>query len=621
MAHLLAISGYHFGVSYEISGTTTIGRASNCTIQLLDEKVSRTHSILRQLDSDFQVEDAGSSNGTGVNGERLSTPTVLRPGDEIGIGVNRLLYNPEMAILRDTCGLGSAILATRAGYADSIPPSGAAPEEPLPEDGIEPLLARLALEASDPDEKGRPAALLGALVDALGGNEGCLLRNSSHSDLPTSVVSHPPGAQVTLPRELVESVLEDGSTVTTGSFLLRFVVPDGERASMHAEAGSSVAIPIRFGDNTTGIVYVAVPRQQALRGIETTALESVVSLSFGPLLDGDPLLLRNGSQISSGETPVARSPAMQQAMATVGRYCPSDRPVLLVGEPGTGKAFTAHQIHLRGPRSKGPFVSIHASSLPSGGEESLLFGYERGAFSGASERHIGFLEQATGGTLLIDEIVQLNPTLQVRLLRALQEERIHRLGATRAVRLDFRFIAGTERDLQAASRDGSFHPELYRMLSRSIVNLPALRARQPDIEPLAKRFMARFSARTGARITGFTSEALQALEEHSWSRNVRDLQDLVDRVAVRASGSRIEKDDVVRELAAMAGYAEAKEQGDAEALAQLERERVEKALSRSEGKRGQAALLLGTTRPVIDRLIVQYDLAPSVETTTDPQIG
>jgi len=159
------------------------------------------------------------------------------------------------------------------------------------------------------------------------------------------------------------------------------------------------------------------------------------------------------------------------------------------------------------------------------------------------------------------------------------------------------------------------------MLSRSVVNMPALRTRQPDIEPLAKRFMARFSARTGARITGFTSEALQALEEHHWPRNVRDLQDLVDRVAVRSSGSRIEKEDVVRELAAMAGYAEAKEQGDSEALGELERERVERALSRSEGKRGQAALLLGTTRPVIDRLIVQYELDPSIATTTDPQIG
>ena len=621
MARLLAISGYHFGVSYEIGGTTTIGRASNCTIQLLDEKVSRTHSILRQLDTDFQVEDAGSSNGTGVNGERLTGPKALQPGDEIGIGINRLLYNPEMEILRDTCGQGSAILATRSGYADSIPPSGPAPDGPVPEDGIEPLLAHLARKASDPDEKGRPAALLGALVEALGGSEGCLLHSAPHSTLPTSVVTHPPGSQVTLPRELVESVLHDGATVTTGSFLLRFVVPDGERASMRAESGSSVAIPIRFGDRTTGIVYVALPRQHALAGIETSALESAISLSFGPLLDGDPLLLRNGSRVKGGEPPVARSPAMQAAMAAVGLYCEKANPLLLVGEPGTGKAFTAQHIHLSSPRAKGPFVSVHCSSLPSGGEESLLFGHERGAFSGASERHIGFLEQATGGTLLINEIVQLNPALQVRLLHTLQEQRIHRLGATRPIRLDFRFIAGTERDLRTASRDGSFHPELYRILSRAVVELPALRDRQADIEPLAKRFMARFSARTGARMTGFTSEAIQVLEEHHWPRNVRDLQDLVNRVTVRAEGSRVEKTDIEQELDAMAGYAEAQAIGDAKSLAELERVRIGRALSRSEGKRGQAALLLGTTRPVIDRLIVQYDLAPSVETSTDPHLS
>jgi len=621
MARLLAISGYHFGVSYEIGGTTTIGRASNCTIQLLDEKVSRTHSIIRQLDTEYQVEDAGSSNGTGVNGERLSGPKVLSPGDEVGVGVNRLLFNPEMNILRDTCGTGAAILATRAGYADSIPPSDRAGDIPVPEDGIEPLLARLSEKASDPDQQGRPAALLEALVEAIGGTEGCLLRNPAHSESPSSVVSHPAGAQVTLPRELVESVLEAGATVTTGSFLLRFVVPDGERASMHAEVGSSVAIPIHFGSETTGIVYIAVPRQNALEGIEKRALESAVSLSFGPLLDGDPLLLRNGPRGGRGETPVARSPAMQQLMAGVGLYTGVDTPLLLSGEPGTGKAFVARYVHLHGPRAKGPFVSVHCSSLPRGGEESLLFGHERGAFSGAAERHIGFLEKATGGTLLIDEIGQLSPALQVRLLRALQEERIHRLGATRPIRLDFRFIAGTERDLRAMVKDGSFHGELYRMLSRAGVQLPPLRDRQADIEPLAKRFMARFSARTGARMSGFTSEALELLEKHSWQRNVRDLQDLVERVSVRAEANRIERDDIVRELSAMQGYVEAKASGDPEVLAQLERERVERALARSEGQRGQAALLLGTTRPVIDRLIVQYELDPSIATTTDPNMG
>jgi transcriptional regulator with AAA-type ATPase domain len=620
MAVLLAISGYHFGVSYEIVGTTTIGRASNCTIQLLDEKVSRTHSVIRQLDTDFKVEDAGSSNGTGVNGERINGSTLLKPGDEVGIGINRLLFNPEMQILRDTCGSGAVILVTRTGYADSIPPTGDLPDLPLPDDGIEPLLARLAQHASDPDEKGRPAALLQALVEALGGTEGCLLRNPQHSESPTSVVCHPPGSQVTLPRELVESVLEEGGTVTTGSFLLRFVVPDGKRANMQAEPGSSVAIPVRFGEQTTGIVYIAVPRQNALRGIEKAALESAVALSFGPLLDGDPLLLRNGTGVPHSETPIARSPAMQQMMAAIGLYTGVQTPLLLVGEPGTGKAFMARYVHLHGARAKGPFVSVHASSLPKGGEESLLFGHERGAFSGASERHIGFLEAATGGTLLIDEIARLNPALQVRLLRALQEERISRLGATRAIRLDFRFIAGTERDLKAMVKDGSFHAELYRMLSRSIVQLPPLRDRQADIEPLARRFMARFSARTGARMTGFTGEALELLEQHPWSRNVRDLQDLVDRVTVRAAGSRIEKDELLRELSAMKGYDDAKEKGDSAALSDLEKERVSRALDRSEGERGQAALLLGTTRPVIDRLIIQYELEPSVATTTDPGI-
>ncbi|MBJ95059.1 MAG: hypothetical protein CMP23_11385 [Rickettsiales bacterium] len=621
MRRLLAISGYHFGISYEILGTVTIGRASNCTIQLLDEKVSRTHSILRQLDTDFQVEDAGSSNGTGVNGERISAPRPLKPGDEIGIGVNRLLYDPEMEILRDTCGLGAAILATRSGYGESIPPASSDPDQALPEGGIEALLARMAEKASDPDEKGRPAALLDALVTALGGSEGCLIRKPNHSELPSSVVCHPPAAQVTLPRELVESVLADGATVTSGSFLLRFSVPDGKRASMQVEPGSSVAIPIRFGATTIGLVYVAVPRQNALAGIEEKALESAVSLAFGPLLDGDPLLLRNGSIQPAIDPPVARSPAMQQSMAALSLYCERDDPLLLSGEPGTGKAFIGRTVHLRSPRSKGPFVSVHASSLPAGGEESLLFGHERGAFSGASERHIGFLEQATGGTLLIDEIVQLNPALQVRLLRALQEGRLHRLGATRSVRLDLRFIAGAERDLREASRDGSFHPELYRMLSRAEVQLPALRDRQADIEPLARRFMARFSARTGARMAGFTPEAMEVLEGHGWARNVRDLKDLVERVTVRAEGNRVEKDDVLREFAAIAGYAEAQDRGDATAIEQLERERLSRALHRSRGKRGQAALLLGTTRPVIDRLIVQYELEAGSASTTDPGLS
>ncbi len=620
MTRLLAISGYHFGVSYEIAGMTTIGRASSCSIQLLDEKVSRTHSIVRQLDTEFKVEDAGSSNGTGVNGERIAGPRLLRAGDEIGIGVNRLLFDPAMQILRDTCGTGAVILAARAGYADSIPPSGPPAEGSLPDGGIDTLLERLAQEASDPNQKGRPAALLGALVESLGGTEGCLLRNASHREQPSSVVTHPAGANVTLPRELIESVLEDGATATTGSFLLRFMVPEGERASMRAEAGSSVAIPIRFGEKTTGIVYVAVPRQNALGTIEREVLESVVSLSFGPLLDGDPLLLRIGAGAESLESPVARSPAMQEMLTHIDRVTSIQAPVLLVGEHGTGKAFLARYVHLQGARAKGPFVSIHTSSLPNGAEESLLFGHERGAFSGASDRHIGFMERATGGTLLFDEVDQLSLALQVRLLRALQEERIHRLGATRPIRLDLRFIAGAERDLRAMAKEGSFHAELYRMIAPHTVHLPALRDRQADIEPLARRFMARFSARTGARMTGFTSEALQLLEQHTWKRNVRELQDLVNRVTVRARGSRIERDDIARELSAMAGQTDAQARGDTASIAELEKERISRALDRSEGKRGQAALLLGTTRPVIDRLIAQYELEPTLASNTDPNL-
>jgi DNA-binding NtrC family response regulator len=252
-----------------------------------------------------------------------------------------------------------------------------------------------------------------------------------------------------------------------------------------------------------------------------------------------------------------KSPRMQAALTLAEKAAASDIPVLIEGESGTGKELFARAIHAAGPRSKKPFVAVNCGAIPANLVESILFGHEKGSFTGAADRQIGKFLEADGGTLFLDEIGELPAETQVKLLRALQEGEIDPVGARKPVKVDFRLVSATNRDLMAAVRAGTFREDLFYRLHIYPVTLPPLRERMEDVPELVKRFVARFAAEEGKRVRSVSAETMKLLSEYKWPGNVRQLENTVFRAVVLASADEIGVSEFPQIAAQVPGYEQA----------------------------------------------------------------
>ena len=241
---------------------------------------------------------------------------------------------------------------------------------------------------------------------------------------------------------------------------------------------------------------------------------------------------------------VGQSPSLRATLDVIRQAAPSSATVLLLGESGTGKELFARALHEHSPRSAGPFVPINCAAIPESILESELFGYERGAFTGAVQRKEGRIERAQGGTLFLDEIGELTPSVQVKLLRFLQEGEIERLGGSGAIKVDCRVVAATNQDLAARVRESKFREDLFYRLNVIEVVLPPLRDRPEDIPLLADHFIARYAAKNGKPIRGLTRAALLAMESYPWPGNVRELEHAIERAVVLSHGAEIDAEDL-----------------------------------------------------------------------------
>ena len=286
---------------------------------------------------------------------------------------------------------------------------------------------------------------------------------------------------------------------------------------------------------------------------------------------------------------VAHSPGMRRAFDLAARVARVDSTVLLTGESGVGKEVLARVVHERSPRAGGPFVAINGAALPESLLESELFGHARGSFSGASADRPGLFEAAQGGTLFLDEIGEIPLGLQAKLLRALQEREVRRVGENRSRKVDVRVVAATNRDLGKDVETGHFRRDLYYRLRVIEIPIPPLRERPEDILPLAKALLHDAARRTGASVSGFTTEAARLLLRHRWPGNVRELANAVERAAVLAAGPRVGAEDLPDEIARPArGGA-----GAGDTLADVERSHVLAVLGEEKGHRERAAKRLG----------------------------
>jgi two-component system response regulator HydG len=237
---------------------------------------------------------------------------------------------------------------------------------------------------------------------------------------------------------------------------------------------------------------------------------------------------------------VGRSEPMRRIYGIIEKVAPSDSTVLVLGESGTGKELVARAIHRLSARARGPFVGVHCTAYAEGVLESELFGHERNAFTGAAERRIGRFELADGGSLFLDEVGDIPPAVQTKLLRVLQERELERVGGTQTVRVDIRIISATNRNLEAAIGAGLFREDLFYRLNVMTIELPPLRERRDDIPLLVEAFVRRESGRLGREVLGPTPRALEAMEGYNWPGNVRELRNVIERAAVLAGSEPID---------------------------------------------------------------------------------
>jgi DNA-binding NtrC family response regulator len=311
---------------------------------------------------------------------------------------------------------------------------------------------------------------------------------------------------------------------------------------------------------------------------------------------------------------VARSPKMQEVLATVERVAPTNSTVLLGGESGVGKDLIARAIHEKSKRASGPFLKINSTAIPENLLESELFGFEKGAFTGAVASKPGKFELADKGTLFLDEIGDVPPATQVKLLRVLQEREFERLGGTRTVKVDVRLIAATNRDLREALEQGTFREDLYYRLNVVPVDIAPLRERKEDIPDLANLFISRFAGDSGKPVEGITPEAMQILVNHHWPGNVRELQNVIERGCALAKGSVLAPADIhLDSRLAKAANGAAGFLPDGMTLEQWEDQMVQEALRRANGNKSQAARLLGLSRNALRYRLSKIGIADEFE--------
>ncbi|MES2570051.1 MAG: PEP-CTERM-box response regulator transcription factor, partial [Verrucomicrobiota bacterium] len=373
-------------------------------------------------------------------------------------------------------------------------------------------------------------------------------------------------------------------------------------------------------DRTAKIIIISGQgeRENALRAVGTGAYDF-----FGKPINLDELRLllsrcfhvaqlereyRDNHQITevaSFEGMIGASAQMQEVFAFLRKVAPSTAPVLLLGESGTGKEMAAMAIHRRSMRKQGPFVAINCNAIPENLLESELFGHEKGAFTGAQSQRHGLIESAAGGTLFLDEIGDLPASIQVKLLRFLQEQTFMRVGGRQEIQIDTRIVAATNVELRQSISKGTFREDLYFRLAVVVINLPPLRERGEDVGVVAAEFLKRFAAKNDKKGLLFAPETLRAIIRHPWPGNIRELQNRVQRAVIMADGKRISVADM-----------ELNEMGEGvsaitlkEARENVEKELVQQALKKHSGRITSAAAELGISRPTLYELMEKLGIA------------
>ena len=394
---------------------------------------------------------------------------------------------------------------------------------------------------------------------------------------------------------------------------------------------SLLCVPLRTRDRIIGVVTALNRRQRPfdqenLHFLEAFATQLALAIENARLIQAlravqeklqeeNRYLREELREEIRFETLVGESPRMQEVFRLIQQVLTTTVTVLLMGETGTGKELLARVIHTNGPRPDGPFIAINCAAIPETLLEAELFGYERGAFTGATQRKPGRFELAAGGTLFLDEIGELSPVIQAKLLRVLQEKTFERLGGTVTLKTDARIIAATNRDLGQLIVERRFREDLFYRLNVYPILIPPLRERKEDLLPLALHFLRKYSRELGKEVTGLSKEARDLLLRYDWPGNVRELENVIERAVILCRGDVVTVEDLplsLREqrLPLSSGEALRLPAGGI-ALAELEKQLIRQALEEMHYNKSKASKLLGLSRTQLRTRIKQYRLESS----------
>ncbi len=645
--------------------TVTIGRSPTSQIVIKDEQASRQHAEIFLSDGKWMLRDLSSRNGTAVGQERVYGDRKLKPGDVIWIAstqmafvlnlstaYNRKIFS-KVEIGRETVsGLEVAdentvsvcgpVIAEPTHIVQRVQrPKILQADEEIPhiEDSKFNVdatrLCRLAFElANETTPRAIARMAIDCLIEGTHVDAGAVLmvpanRPTTNDPDKLEILAwrseNQPRYQ-RISKFLTETVLNSGEAVLARD------IEDDSALGLRDESGQIhatgvIAAPIRMNRRVVGLVHLYTTDKKELLDVDdlefTLAVAETVAMALRTRYREQKLVedltktrseidqLR--SQLGVDSEIVGASPAMFRVHEEVAKAAPSNATVLIRGESGVGKELVARSVHFSSPRKAGPFVCLNCAALTESLLESELFGHEKGAFTGATDRKIGKFEAAHNGTLMLDEIGEMSLSIQAKFLRVLEGHPFERVGGSKAIKTDVRVIAATNRDLEDDVRKGAFRKDLFFRLHVIQIEVPALRYRPEDVLLLAEYFLNKFNSETGRRITGFSPQARTQLQRYRWPGNVRELKNVIERAVVLARENEIQLDDLL--LTNLATASESRFDFGTiishyvpASLEEVEKQHIEATLESTEWNKSKTAQILGIERSTLDRKIKRYDI-------------
>ena len=626
---LIALSGSENGTVFALAeDEVSIGREPANQIRVDDHSVSRRHCLIKRAGESFLVVDLESYNGTFVNGVPVGEQS-LKHGDQIAVGTVVFLFlldEMEVAAPENPVELSDEELTNfstvRLERKDALYLKPAEVMAALPGDAriardLNALLKISTWLSTVHELAELQSTLLETLIDTIPAERAALLFAGENAD--ASVAAHarrdrseaePP---IRISRSVVERVRREGAAILCVDVSEDASI-SGAESLVAAHVRSLLCAPLLIRERVAGFIYLdsSNPATKldeghlqlltAVTSIAAVAIENVQQLER--LQDENQRL---HEEIKLEHNMIGESPRMREVYRFIERIAPADATVLIRGESGTGKELVAHAIHNNSARSDKQFVAINCAVLSETLLESELFGYEKGAFTGAVAQKRGRLEVANGGTLFLDEVGELTPATQSKLLRVLQERQFERVGGMRTIDVDVRIIAATNRNLVEAIKDGTFRQDLYYRLNVISLTLPALRERREDIHLLACHFVAKYSKKCKRLVSGISRETRECLLGYDWPGNVRELENAIERAVVLGNSDVIVPDDLPETLLTIAPASK-----DAlsfhKAVLEMKKQLVLRTLEQTNNNYTEAAKLLGMSRTTLLGKMKRYGI-------------